>query len=157
MITTGISTLATATPASESAVSSRNTAVPPAKERASRPRVIAPIPAVTTAIGPIRRASTGAAKPKAAKQSEGTAVSRPATVALMPRSSRTRSSSGPRLVTTGRRLNAATAMATANSAERYVARACARCPVRGSAGASARGVVRVSAGVSAVGMNDIIE
>src|SRR5205823_7897383 len=107
LITTGIRTLPTAIPARASALAARKPAVPPANGRTATPAAIATIPPQTMAPGPNRLASRGAAIPKTAKHRDGTDVSRPATVPLIPRPSRTSSRSAPRLVMAGRRLSAA--------------------------------------------------
>ncbi len=121
LTTTGSSTLATAIPASASAVSPRNPAVSGRSGRRASPTVIAAMPAATTPPEPKRRASPGAVAPTRAKHSAGTEVSRPATVALMPRPALASSSTGPRLVTAGRRLTAARTSATAASARTHPA------------------------------------
>jgi hypothetical protein len=116
LTTIGISTLTTAIPARASPLSSTNTVVPGANGRAARPSVSTHNPAAITAPVPNRRARRGAANPTEAKQTTGSEVSRPATVAFMPTPVRISASTGPTLVTASRRLTAAsTTAATAKS------------------------------------------
>lgn len=112
---TGIRTLLTAMPMSGRALTARKPAVLPVNGRISRPAPMAVMPAHTTAPGPKRRASRGAVTPKTAKHSEGSEVSSPATVPLIPSPVRTSSSSAPRLTMAGRRFSAASTMPTTSS------------------------------------------
>ncbi len=107
LTTTGSSTLATAIPASASALNATNSAVACAKERSRMPAVIATRPVTMTASAPYLRARRGAANPISAKHTAGRDTSSPASVAPIPREARASSSTGPRLVTAGRRFSAA--------------------------------------------------
>ena len=89
--------------------------MPGANGRTARPAASTTSPAAITRAAPTRRASRGAARPNEAKQTTGTEVSSPATVALIPRPWRISVSTGPTLVTASRRLTAASRMAAAAS------------------------------------------
>ena len=104
--------LATPIPPSARQLNSTNVAVPGMNGRSASPTVTAASAIQTSLLGNVRATIRGASEPKATKQAAGSAVSSPATTPPMPREVRISSSTGPTLVTAGRRLNAASTRAT---------------------------------------------
>ena len=102
----GSSTLAIAIPDSASMESTRNDASAGANARPARPVTSASSAAIVVRCRPTRRATAGAAAPKAANASTGSEVSRPASLPDSESPARTSASTGPTLTAAGRRFTA---------------------------------------------------
>ncbi len=114
----GINTLHTANPASAVSDPANSSGVEGPTSRSAWPPVMAASATTTTRSRRKRDARTGASSPKAANANGGNEVSAPPTVPESCRSVRISGSSDPTELTTGRRFNASTTIATTASTGR---------------------------------------